>query len=104
MAEVLEVVGDVPVLAAGGIANGLDLQHFTSKGAAGVVMGTRFLATRESRAHLAYKVAIVKAGKNSTVLTVCFDKGWTNAPHRIIKIIPNTIGKPQDVLLLDHFK
>ncbi|MGK7394196.1 MAG: NAD(P)H-dependent flavin oxidoreductase [Candidatus Cyclobacteriaceae bacterium M3_2C_046] len=85
LAQVLEIAGEVPVLASGGITTGMDLKIFTALEAAGAVMGTRFLATRESRAHDAYKKVLVKAEENSTELTVCFDKGWTNAPHRIIK-------------------
>lgn len=46
-AQVLEIVGDVPVVVAGGVANGRGLAAALAMGAAGVVMGTRFKATPE---------------------------------------------------------
>src|SRR5690606_12364077 len=48
-AEALEVAGDVPVIVAGGIADGRGLAAALAMGAAGVVMGTRFKATPEYR-------------------------------------------------------
>lgn len=46
-AQVLEIAGDVPVLVAGGVADGRGLAAALAMGAAGVVMGTRFKATPE---------------------------------------------------------
>ena len=46
--QVLDVVGDVPVLAAGGIGDGRALAACLAMGCAGVWCGTRFLATEES--------------------------------------------------------
>jgi nitronate monooxygenase len=46
-AQVLEIAGDIPVVIAGGIANGRGLAAAIAMGAAGVVMGTRFKATPE---------------------------------------------------------
>jgi nitronate monooxygenase len=63
---------DVPVLAAGGIANGRALAAVLAAGASGARLGTRFLATDESGAHPAYKAAVVAAGPASTELTDAF--------------------------------
>jgi nitronate monooxygenase len=83
--KVLEEAKGVPVLAAGGIATGADIRAMLSVGAAGAVLGTRFVATRESFAHQVYKDALLRATKDDTVLTVCFDGGWSNAPHRVLR-------------------
>ncbi|NNJ53407.1 MAG: nitronate monooxygenase [Ignavibacteriaceae bacterium] len=58
----------VPVIAAGGIANGRGILAALSLGAEGVQIGTRFAATVESSAHQIYKQKIVEAGDNGTVL------------------------------------
>jgi len=67
------------------VATGIAIHKYISMGASGVVMGTRFLATKESKAHQTYKESLLKAVDNDTVLTVCFDKGWSNVPHRVLK-------------------
>ena len=67
---------DVPVLAAGGIATGRGVAAALAAGAAGVRMGTRFVATEESGAHPLYKKAICTAGAGDTVLTDEFRTGW----------------------------
>ena len=57
----------VPVIAAGGIADGRGLAAALALGAAGVQMGTRFIATAECIAHQNYKEKIVKAGDRATM-------------------------------------
>ncbi len=59
----------VPVIAAGGIADGRGLAAALALGAAGVQMGTRFIATTECIAHQNYKEKIVKAGDRATMTT-----------------------------------
>tara|TARA_R110002073_G_scaffold89852_5_gene212473 strand:- start:41392 stop:42387 length:996 start_codon:yes stop_codon:yes gene_type:complete len=83
--EVLRVAKDIPVIASGGIATGEDIHKYLTKGAAGVVMGSRFVATKESGAHPDYKKALVISKLNDTVLTVCMNKGWDNSIHRILR-------------------
>jgi NAD(P)H-dependent flavin oxidoreductase YrpB (nitropropane dioxygenase family) len=87
--EVLPAVIDaakmVPVLAGGGIANGAHIRRALLAGASGVLIGTRFVATKEAGAHEEYKTAIIRAKASDTVLTVCFQDGWTNAPHRALR-------------------
>jgi len=61
---------DVPLLAAGGIADGRGLAAALALGADGVQVGTRFAATVESSAHENYKKAVVGAGDGGTVLTL----------------------------------
>ncbi|HEX6311851.1 MAG TPA: nitronate monooxygenase [Acidimicrobiia bacterium] len=86
LTAVLDAV-DVPVLAAGGIADGRGLAAALAAGAAGVRMGTRFVATPESGAHPGYKEAIVRAHAGDTVLTDAFKTGWpdTVATSRVLR-------------------
>jgi enoyl-[acyl-carrier protein] reductase II len=65
--QVVDAAGDVPVLAAGGIGDGRGLAAALALGAQGVVVGTRFLATREMRIHPAWKQRIVDADATDAV-------------------------------------
>ena len=86
LSEVLQVSGHIPVVAAGGMATGKDIYKYLQAGAAAVVLGTRFVATEESAAHPLYKQEIVRTQSGSdTVLTVCLNKVWPNATHRILR-------------------
>jgi nitronate monooxygenase len=70
---VVDAVGSIPVVAAGGIADGRGLAAALSLGAAGVSMGTRFTATRESLWNQAMKDKAVAAGGDQTAQTRVFD-------------------------------
>jgi nitronate monooxygenase/enoyl-[acyl-carrier protein] reductase II len=59
---VVDVAGDVPVVAAGGIADGRGIAAALALGAQGVNLGTRFLATVEMTIDPAWKERIVAAG------------------------------------------
>ncbi len=59
---------DVPVVAAGGIADARGFRAALALGAQGVQVGTRFIASRECIAHRNYKQAICKAADTDTVL------------------------------------
>ncbi len=63
---VRERVG-LPIVAAGGIADGRGMAAAFALGAEGVAMGTRFVASAESRVHDNYKAAIVEASPTGTV-------------------------------------
>ena len=71
LSSVLDAV-DVPVLAAGGVADGRTLAAVLAAGADGARMGTRFVATTESGAHDLYKRAVVDAGADTTEITDAF--------------------------------
>jgi enoyl-[acyl-carrier protein] reductase II len=58
----------IPVIAAGGIADGRGILAALSLGAEGVQIGTRFAATVESSAHPNYKRKIIEAGDGDTLL------------------------------------
>jgi len=54
-------------------------------GAAGAMIGTRFLATPEADVHPDWVARLVAAGAADTVLTGLFDGGWPGAPHRVLR-------------------
>lgn len=60
---------DIPVIAAGGIADGRGMAAAYMLGACGVQMGTRFLSAEECNIHPAYKEKIIKAGDLATMVT-----------------------------------
>jgi len=60
---------DVPVICAGGIADGRGLVAALALGAVGVQMGTRFICTTECTVHPNYKAKIVKASDRATTIT-----------------------------------
>lgn len=66
--QVVDAVS-VPVVAAGGIADGRGLAAVLALGAEGVQMGTRFLASAEAPVHSNYKQALLKASDRSTIVT-----------------------------------
>ncbi len=71
MALVPQVVGSlkIPVIAAGGIADGRGLVAALSLGARGVQMGTRFICSSECIAHPRFKEQILQAQDRATVVT-----------------------------------
>ena len=60
----------IPVIAAGGIGDGRAIAAAFALGAAGVQIGSRFAVTKESSAHHAFKLAVIKAGPGDTVLSL----------------------------------
>jgi nitronate monooxygenase len=70
---VVDAVGPIPVVAAGGIADGRGLAAALALGAAGISMGTRFTATRESLWDQAMKEKTVASGGDQTAQTRVFD-------------------------------
>lgn len=83
MALIPQVVDAVriPVLAAGGMADGRGLVAALALGAQGAVFGTRFVASPEAQAHAGYREAIVQATEADTVRTRCY----TGKPARTIR-------------------
>lgn len=82
----VKAVAPLPVLCAGGIADGRGLAGALALGAEGVLLGTRFLATHESPLHLNFKQAIVDSDGHDTVLTEIPDlagqRVWPGAMSR----------------------
>lgn len=60
---------NIPVVAAGGIANGSGMLASIAAGADGVSIGTRFIASTEAQVSDAYKEAIIQSGMEDIVMT-----------------------------------
>jgi NAD(P)H-dependent flavin oxidoreductase YrpB (nitropropane dioxygenase family) len=83
--RVVEAVKPLPVIAAGGIADGRGLVAALSLGARAISMGTRFLASEEARVTPEYKERMVRSTAEDTVYTSLFDGVWPDAPHRVLR-------------------
>jgi len=79
--QVVDAV-NVPVIAAGGIADGRGFAAALCLGACGVQIGTRFIATNECSVHENFKQAILKADDRDTIAT----GRNTGHPVRVLKI------------------
>lgn len=94
---VLDAVGSIPVLAAGGIADGRTLAAALALGADAAWIGTRLVATTEAGAHQEYKERILKAGVSDTVITRIFGPEWYGVTARVLRnrIVKEWESKPQ---------
>jgi NAD(P)H-dependent flavin oxidoreductase YrpB (nitropropane dioxygenase family) len=107
---VIDVVGDVPVLAAGGIADGRGLAAVLMLGAQGALIGTRFLATPEARGNGHSKDVILNALGSQTVASKFFDdvlqQVWPGAVVRSIvhPLLEEWADRPYEWAGLDHLR
>jgi nitronate monooxygenase/enoyl-[acyl-carrier protein] reductase II len=81
---VVDAVRPIPVVAAGGIADGRGIAAALMLGAQAAWIGTRFVVADESRAHDVYRDAILAADGADAVHSMCFDGGWPDAAHRVL--------------------
>lgn len=88
--QVVDAV-QIPVIAAGGIADGRGMLAAFALGAEGIQMGTRFVATTECIAHPAYKEAVLRAKDRSTVVT-----GVTTGHP--VRVIANALSREYEKL------
>ena len=72
---------DRPIVAAGGIVDGRGLVAVLALGAAGVMLGTRFIATRESIAPPFFKQSVLAAGAGDTIVS----RAFTGLPMRTLR-------------------
>lgn len=78
---VVDAVAPLPVLAAGGIANGRGLVAALALGSVGIWIGTRFIATPEAYCHDNYKRKVVAIDEEATVVT----RAASGKPCRLIR-------------------
>lgn len=84
--SVADTVDDIPVIAAGGIADGRGLAAALALGASAAWIGTRFLAAEESKVHPEYLKRLLSASEDDTAhYDDLYDLVWPNAPHRALK-------------------
>lgn len=77
---------NVPVVAAGGISDGRGMAAALMLGAAGVWIGTRFLASPEAKIHATYRDAILNASEEQAEWYAnLYDGHWQDAPHRALR-------------------
>ena len=69
----------VPVVAAGGIADGRGLVAALALGAVGALLGTRFVATRESMASELWKKRLLESDGGETTLTEAYTGLWARS-------------------------
>ena len=84
--QVVKAVAPVPVLAAGGLADGAGLAAALALGAEGVLLGTRFVASPECEVDALYKDSVVACRSEDTILTTVLDslsgRDWPGAWSR----------------------
>lgn len=95
---IIRISGDIPVLAAGGIASGQAFINILDHGASGVVLGTALLATDESFAHDYHKSRVVKETSDETILTDMFHINWPRGAA--VRVLKNTVTQGR---YGDHF-
>ena len=87
--QVVRAVAPVPVIAAGGIATGEGLAAALALGAAGALLGTRFIATPESPIAEGFKRAVLASSGHDTVLTeipdIATGRIWPGAYSRVVR-------------------
>jgi len=82
---VVDAVGDIPVIAAGGIADGRGVAAALALGASAAWIGTRFLAAKEACIHPEYVKRLIEATETDTEhYENLFNIGWPDAPHRTL--------------------
>jgi NAD(P)H-dependent flavin oxidoreductase YrpB (nitropropane dioxygenase family) len=97
--QVALALPELPVLAAGGIADGAGLAAALALGAEGALLGTRFLATDEAPIHPAFKQAILDSDGTDSVLTdipdIIQNRDWPGATNRVLRnrMIEELLGR-----------
>jgi NAD(P)H-dependent flavin oxidoreductase YrpB (nitropropane dioxygenase family) len=103
--EIVDAVGDVPVLGAGGIGRGRQMAAAMALGAAGVWCGSVWLTTEEAETHPVVKQKFLKAtsadtvrsrsrtGKPARQLKSAWTEEWDDPTH------PQPLGMPMQLIL-----
>lgn len=104
---IADAAPDVPVAAAGGIADGRGLAAALMLGADGALVGTRFYATQEAAGHEAAKNRIVSASGDQTIRGILFDIARRNvwpAPYtgRVLRNEFSERWRGRETELLQH--
>jgi NAD(P)H-dependent flavin oxidoreductase YrpB (nitropropane dioxygenase family) len=101
--QVARAVAPLPVLAAGGFADGAGLAAALMLGAEGVLLGTRLLATPEAPLPASYKQAICRSDGHDTLVTelpdVISGQVWPGAFARVLRnaFLPEWTGREGEV-------
>lgn len=79
--QIVDAIGDLPMLAAGGIGNGRQIAAAMALGAAGVWTGSLWLTVEEAHMEPAQKASLLKATSEDTVRS----RSWTGKPCRMLR-------------------
>ena len=79
--QIVDAIGDLPMLAAGGIGNGRQIAAAMAMGAAGVWTGSLWLTVEEAHTQPAQKQTLLNASSEDTVRS----RSWTGKPCRMLK-------------------
>jgi NAD(P)H-dependent flavin oxidoreductase YrpB (nitropropane dioxygenase family) len=82
---VVDAVAPLPVIAAGGIADGRGIVAALALGAQAAWLGTRFVPAHEARAHDVYRRRVLHATADDSVHGLAYDGGWPGAPGRTLR-------------------
>lgn len=106
--EIVDAVGDIPVLGAGGIGRGRQMAAAMALGAQGVWCGSVWLTTEEAETHPTVKQKFLAAHSNDTIRS----RSRTGKPARQLKTAwteewerpdtPNPLGMPLQPILVDQ--
>jgi enoyl-[acyl-carrier protein] reductase II len=100
--QVVDIAGDVPVVAAGGIVDGRGLAAALALGAQGVSMGTRFLASTEMRIADEFKRRIVEADAIDAVKVANSERVLPPYSRAGARVEPRALTTPLIAQLRDH--
>jgi enoyl-[acyl-carrier protein] reductase II len=92
--QVVDLAGDIPVVAAGGIADGRGLAAALALGAQGVSMGTRFLASAELGIADAWKQRVLAADATDAVKVVNHDRALPPFSRPGARVVPRALSTP----------
>ena len=92
--EVVDLAGDVPVAAAGGIADGRGLAAALALGAHGVQMGTRFIASKEAAVDEAWKQRVVDADALDAVKVENSERAMPPYSREAPRAAPRALSTP----------
>lgn len=81
----VEAIKPIPVLASGGMGDGVGVARALRLGAQGVSLGTRSVTSDEASFHPAYKTRIAESVGDDTVYSELYDACWPGAPHRTLR-------------------
>lgn len=97
--KIVDAVRPLMVLAAGGIADGEGVVKALSKGADGVWVGTRLVASTEAYAHPEFKRRLTVADEDSSVITTMFGPEYPNRPYRVLRnrVVNQWAGRESEI-------
>jgi enoyl-[acyl-carrier protein] reductase II len=97
--RIIDAVHPLLVLAAGGIGDGDAVAEAITRGADGVWVGTRLVASAEAHAHAEYKRRLTVAKGDATATTTMFGPEYPNRPYRVLRnrIVNQFAGRENEI-------